>query len=326
MSDTIIRHDKIDDDTLGEGMIKKLSSTGAKNPAKMKIKRVDNSKTIKCAGAEKISTKNTDNVTIGNLSTQSSKIVGPLLSKNARKRAARKALKRARKRQCLGQVAKSAEPAVTTITPHPLLLSGAVSIKTLPPSLLASVSFEKVWELRLPGLGKVYHKDGPVAAHRLYASFGKTPARRSGSTTYMFSADGIATKSAARSIPKMFRPILDHLNTLHGHGAYNQLVVNWYCEGRNYTPFHMDCLDGMIDKATVATVTLVDEKVADAESRRLVFKPAQNSAPNLHLRIPTTNGQIIIFGGDALTKWRHGIPKTKGDVARRISLSFRSYT
>eukprot|EP00397_Hematodinium_sp_SG-2012_P047307 GEMP01053758.1.p1 GENE.GEMP01053758.1~~GEMP01053758.1.p1 ORF type:complete len:329 (+),score=79.73 GEMP01053758.1:39-989(+) len=214
--------------------------------------------------------------------------------------------------------------------PHPLLVSGAVRIITLPPALIAAVPFDDAWDMHPPSLGHVYYasggnrtREGSVPAHRFYACYGTTPPHnREKSKTYMFSADG-KPPDTTLPLPTLFQPIMDHLNKDESHPAYNQVVINWYEEGHNYTPFHIDCVLGMAPGATVATVTLVED--ATKEPRNLVFKPAENPAPHLHLRIPTTHGQCVTFGGAALSEWRHGIRKAKGPVARRISLSFRSY-
>lgn len=64
-----------------------------------------------------------------------------------------------------------------------------------------------------------------------------------------------------------------------------------------------------------------------------MFKPAKDSSVDQHLRIPQPHGTVVAFSGEALTDWRHGVPKeaesarlqTFKDVAPRISLSFRSY-
>jgi len=148
-------------------------------------------------------------------------------------------------------------------------------------------------------------------------SYGNTPARAPDAKTYMFSADNAISPSP---IPVLFQGIMDHLN--RAGGQYNQLVINWYLDGTEYCPFHIDCLTGMRSGSNVAIVTLMDHCVEG--QRTLDFKPPSHVS-STRLCIPTTHGQCVVFGGSALTHWRHGIPKTSHKVSRRISLSFRSY-
>ena len=204
---------------------------------------------------------------------------------------------------------------LTTIQ-HPLLLTGEIRITKLPN--LDAELFEKAWALQPQVQSSVYHADrGSHPAHRKYMSYGKTPAMAPDAKTYMFSASNTVSPSP---IPDLFQEIMNHLN--REGGQYNQLVVNWYLDGTEYCPFHIDCLTGMRPKSNVAIVTLVDHCVEG--QRTLVFKPTSRVS-STRLSIPTTHGQCVVFGGSALTHWRHGIPKTSHNVPRRISLSFRSY-
>jgi alkylated DNA repair dioxygenase AlkB len=124
---------------------------------------------------------------------------------------------------------------------------------------------------------------------------------------------------------------LDRVNE-DAPAKYNQVVVNWYEVGHDFTPSHFDCVRGMVPGATVATVSLVER--SDAAPRHLVFKPtkAVAAADRRHLRIPTAHGQCVTFGGAALSDWRHGVPAATAPhgaperaVSRRVSLTFRAY-
>ena len=202
---------------------------------------------------------------------------------------------------------------------HPLLHTGEVRISTLPETCLHPKLFERAWALRPSIQSNIYIKRiGPHPAHRRYRSYGNTPAMASDAKTYMFSADGSVSAAA---IPELFQGIMDHLNEAGG-GQYNQLSVNWYQDGTDYCPIHMDCLTGLRPHSNIAIVTLMEPCAED--QRTLIFKPTPlvSSPP---LCIPTTHGQCVEFGGTALTQWRHGLPKTEHALARRISLSFRSY-
>lgn len=94
------------------------------------------------------------------------------------------------------------------------------------------------------------------------------------------------------------------------------MVINWYEDGADYTPFHVDCLDGMRNEE-VAIVSLVEET---KNSRYLVFKPIQKLVPNAppQLWITSQNKMCVSFKNA-------GFPQSKELVGKRISISFRSY-
>lgn len=59
-------------------------------------------------------------------------------------------------------------------------------------------------------------------------------------------------------LPDAFLPFLEHVNR---NGAdYNQVVINWYKDGQDYTPQHSDCEEGMKESADIVIVSLGDER------------------------------------------------------------------
>jgi len=166
-------------------------------------------------------------------------------------------------------------------------------------------SFDVVWAMKPTERGQVCTAKGSTSAHRWYKSYGAVPPRSADSLSYMFS-DGNIT--AFDPIPDIFKPLLRE--------ADNQIVVNWYVDENDYCPYHRDCLDHMSDGASVAIINLVP---LGEPLRELVFCPG---AGERYERFACHHGSCITFSGDALTKWRHGVPKAKG---RRISISLRQY-
>ena len=206
---------------------------------------------------------------------------------------------------------------VFNLEEHPL--SSDISVT----KVSAVPEFKTLWNLRPSTRTEVYCKrlNGGTPAHRFYKSYGIVPTRRETASTYMFSGDG---KASRNEIPLELKPVMDFMNQNRSpKEIYNQVVINWYEDGADYTPFHVDCLDGMRNEE-VAIVSLVEET---KNSRYLVFKPIQKLVANAppQLWIASQNKMCVSFKNAALTKWRHGFPPSKESVGKRISISFRSY-
>ena len=115
----------------------------------------------------------------------------------------------------------------------------------------------------------------------------------------------------------MFLPLLKEV-----HPLANQLIINWYDGGSEYTPMHHDCLDGM-DRT--AGVTIVSFNCREGK-RTLIFKPNNIKANKDYvIEYEQDNGTWININGPWLTEWRHGIAKQPDTKGRRVSLSFRTY-
>lgn len=201
----------------------------------------------------------------------------------------------------------------------------------IPQKIVNNLDFDTLWRMKPEKRGYISHNKSALEAHRFYKSYGNTPDLNPSNFSYMFSDGNVQTFD---SVPPVFSELIDYLNTLccdnnnsnsnSNSNKYNQVVVNWYENGDDYCPRHKDCLDNMSDNATVSIVNIV-ENGYDApltEIRDLVFWPG-NSKPKVIFKCK--HGVCITFGDVALRKWTHGVPKSKEKVARRISISFRSY-
>lgn len=143
----------------------------------------------------------------------------------------------------------------------------------------------------------------------------------------MFSGDGSGHPQEIKHLPDIFRPLVQFLNAQAQAAKkplFNQFVVNWYETKHDYTPFHVDCLTGMVPEAEIAIISLVED--SPGALRDLVFKPKWKSKPEQYLHIPQEHGLITTISGKGLTAWRHGLLRSPAEkVKRRISLSCRSY-
>ena len=154
---------------------------------------------------------------------------------------------------------------------------------------------------------------------RRYATYGNAPARDPTMQSYMFSSSG-----SAKNVPvhPCWLPFLNAVNDgrgVPGRPLYNQVTVNWYRDGGEHTPFHVDCTVTMPDGADIAVLSLCEEGMA---ARPFVIKP--NGFHRNRVIIPTRHGQVITMTGDHKA-CRHGVPRAAGNVGRRISMSFRTY-
>lgn len=187
----------------------------------------------------------------------------------------------------------------------------------IPTSYMDKIDFDKLWRMKPTKRSKVFNAECTIDAHRWYESYGETPTRNPEAWTYMFAGQD---KTKFDGIPEVFVDIMNYLNNTLPGPNYNQLVVNWYDSKDDYCPKHRDCLKNMTPGATVSIVNIVED--VTMKPRELVFYPGHYHPQH---RISCNNGLCVTFGGVALNTWRHGVPKAKGPVSRRISLSFRSY-
>jgi alkylated DNA repair dioxygenase AlkB len=94
-------------------------------------------------------------------------------------------------------------------------------------------------------------------------------------------------------------------------GSYNYCLLNRYRSGKDSISMHSDDEPGLVP--LIAAVSLGATRIF--KIRHKVTKETRNFS--------LQNGSLIIMGGTMQEFWQHEIPKTKDDVAERISLTFR---
>jgi len=178
--------------------------------------------------------------------------------------------------------------------------------------------FAILFDLRPQERGKVIMRFGETESARWHKSYLETPAHDPDlKYSYMFS--GTDNANIRDPLPREFLPFFDYVNR-NGDG-YNQVVVNWYENGRDYIAQHSDCEVGMKKDANIVVISLGDERI---------FK----LVPKKHIRIKESeqrnfeilcgHGSIITMGGDTQKNFRHGVPKSDSK-APRISITFRKF-
>ena len=137
-------------------------------------------------------------------------------------------------------------------------MSHELTNSVIPESVLRTLPFDAIWQMHPDTRGKVFaiYNDN-CSANRYYAAYGKMPSRSNNSKTYMFSSTGEAPQ---KQIPFVFHSLVEHLNNRGGDCSpqYNQVVVNWYENDDDYTPYHKDCMTGMRTGSSVGIVSLVE--------------------------------------------------------------------
>ncbi len=129
------------------------------------------------------------------------------------------------------------------------------------------------------------------------------------------------------TLPAPFQKFLDFLNEKEPIDKYNQVIVNWYANGKDYVAQHSDCQKEMIPNASIAIVTLCeDEKFPRV--LKITPKNLKNEINDIlykHLAIELRHGCIITMHGETQNNFKHGVPKAFDNITSRMSLTFRKF-
>lgn len=239
-----------------------------------------------------------------------------------------------------------------------------VGISPMPESIKAEydTKWDELWDMRLAGSpSKVVTGGVTRESPRVHASYGVVPPYKGHEPSYMFSGkDGCCAKGTTSDVPSIVRPLVDYFNDKYGT-TYNQVTINWYENGNNFTAQHADYMEGMNPDVPIIIVTLCpDADVGKKLLRQFWIRSkdspsvasdgttdgasdgrfaredvsVQKSTPieNMFVEsliIPTYHGRVIRMGGRMQQEYRHGIPKHTADpdaCAHRMSITLRAYT
>lgn len=144
--------------------------------------------------------------------------------------------------------------------------------------------------------------------YRVYNSFGKVPSFDSNNEkSYMYSG---SESPMFRNIPKLFKPYMDYVNK--ENNSYNNFVLNFYENGKNYIEPHSDCDKDLIEDYNIIIISLGVAREIKFESR--------NNTNSIILRL--NNGSILSFGKEWNKNYRHSILQSNSSEIR-LSLTFR---
>lgn len=128
-------------------------------------------------------------------------------------------------------------------------------------------------------------------------------------------------------MPTPFQSFLDFLNEKEPVDKYNQVIVNWYENGKDYIAPHSDCQNKMIPNAGITIITLCEDEQF-TRLLKITPKKLKNELNNnlySQVKIKLKHGCIITMHGDTQNNFRHSIPKDFDNHTSRISLTFRKF-
>lgn len=96
---------------------------------------------------------------------------------------------------------------------------------------------------------------------------------------------------------------------------FTTALANLYRNGRDSNGWHADDERELGQNPTIASLSL-------GETRYFHLK--HNTLQDQKLKIPLTNGSLLIMSGVLQHFWKHQIPKTAKPVGSRINLTFRT--
>ena len=200
--------------------------------------------------------------------------------------------------------------------------SAHLKLEFLPDHLLkyAQENFESMFGLHPQSRGKVIMQKEEVESKRWHKSYLQTP-KYNGSIhnlSYMYS--GFECDSP--ELPREFSCFLNFLNLKSGEKNFNQVIVNWYENGSDFTPYHSDCTKNLLPNSEIVILTLNDTQQDPERLFTLKAKRTEKDTIYQKINILTENGLILSMCGDTQAKYRHSLPKMITQM-RRISITFR---
>jgi alkylated DNA repair dioxygenase AlkB len=113
----------------------------------------------------------------------------------------------------------------------------------------------------------------------------------------------------------MIQPIYDWIK-LNINPDINSLLINWYDgELNHYIGRHRDSIVNMVHGTPIVTISL-------GESRTFRMRPHQQEGK---IDILALNSGIIIVPFETNLLWTHEVPKSRKNIGKRISLTFRGF-
>lgn len=97
---------------------------------------------------------------------------------------------------------------------------------------------------------------------------------------------------------------------------FNHVLVNRYRNGSDSMGYHADSEPELGPDPIVATLSL-------GATRRLQLRPQRAQRGERALTLPLADASLLIMGGTCQRHYRHALARESGDVAERISLTFR---
>lgn len=121
----------------------------------------------------------------------------------------------------------------------------------------------------------------------------------------------------ALPLPSAFQPFLDWANTL---GTFNQVLINWYADGRHYIGPHADNEAQLVRDSPVLSISLGQERL---------FRVRRKSDQEVIADINMPDKSYLTMCGKMQDRFLHEVPKVTGakgaKMGRRINITFREF-
>ncbi len=142
--------------------------------------------------------------------------------------------------------------------------------------------------------------------------------------SYMYSG---LEKFENLELPVPFQKFLNFLNDKGEISKYNQVIVNWYANGKDYIAAHSDCQNGIVPDTGITIITLCEDQRFPRELNITPKKLKNEVNDNLYsgVTIKLQHGCIITMHGETQNYFRHGVLKSLDNLTSRISLTFRKF-
>ena len=122
--------------------------------------------------------------------------------------------------------------------------------------------------------------------------------------------------SGLRLQPVPFTPLLltlrDAVEAATGH-AFNSVLLNYYRNERDSMGLHSDDEPELGPRPAIASLSF-------GEARTFILKHKHTRQT---VRVPLTDGSLLLMAGDTQQYWLHGINKMTKSLQGRINLTFR---
>ena len=122
--------------------------------------------------------------------------------------------------------------------------------------------------------------------------------------------------SGLRLQPTPFTPLLltlrDAVEAATGH-AFNSVLLNYYRNERDSMGLHSDDEPELGPRPAIASLSF-------GEARTFILKHKHTRQT---VRVPLTDGSLLLMAGDTQQYWLHGINKMTKSLQGRINLTFR---
>ena len=180
------------------------------------------------------------------------------------------------------------------------LTANSYMLETTLPRHLCSVDMDLMWALHPELPAQVVIHGRLLDTPRFSQSFGRD---------YAFSG----VSHSALPVPPEIAPFLEWCNDL-GLGRFDQILVNWYADGRHYIGAHSDDERQLRPGSPIVTVSLGATRTFRIRHGKIILR-----------NVPVSHGKVLAMCGLFQRELKHEVPKTAKVHARRISLAFRQF-